>query len=173
MATLLGSTRFDDLLKLLDKLESLHEQLHQRIRAKLEAMRKNDVKAMRDATEEEERLAQQIREREGFRRQLVEAIGREAGWPAPATRDLPASQLLSRLAEPQRSAFEASLQKLRKRVARVAEANRLVGAVARGTLEHLSWVFAAVRGGHDRPVGYSHRGASVATSQLKILDAVG
>jgi len=173
MATLIRSRRLEDLATLLERLETLHDRLHQAIRRKIEAMRRNDLGAMGDATQEEARLAGQIREREGLRKQLLEALGREAGWPMSGARVLPASELLSRLAEPQRSALAGRVERLRASVARVAQANRLAGAVARGTLDHLGWVFAAVRHEDGKAAGYSDRGGAVVAAGTRILDAVG
>lgn len=173
MATPIATTRWNDLLNLFDTLSALHEQLLTLIRTKIEAMRKNDVPAMQDLTDQEHRLAGRIQDREGFRRQLMDSIGREAGWAAGAARVMPVSQLANHLPELQREVLLEKAGALRRIISRVADANRLAARISRGVLDHLHWVFAAVRSGEDRPVGYSGTGALVTQAKTTIFEAVG
>ena len=129
MATPIATTRWNDLLNLFDTLSALHEQLLTLIRTKIEAMRKNDVPAMQDLTDQEHRLAGRIQDREGFRRQLMDSIGREAGWAAGAARVMPVSQLANHLPELQREVLLEKAGALRRIISRVADANRLAAAV--------------------------------------------
>ena len=173
METPIETTRWSDLLTLFDTLQALHEQLLTLIRTKIEALRKNDVKAMDELTGQERDLVENIQEREGFRRQLLDSIGKEVGWSTQTVRAMSASQLAVHLAEPQRAALLEKVGTLRHLLSRVADANRLAAVISRGVLDHLHWVFEAVRTREDRPVGYSGSGVLVKGAKTKIFEAVG
>ncbi len=165
--------RFGELVLLLNGLEALHMELVELIRSKTSAMKKNDVVAMRELGEREQALAAQIQEREGLRRQLLASIGEQAGWPARTARAFSISQLASRVAEPQRSALLEVGSRLRNAVVRVAKANRVAGNFAQAIVEHLRWVFAAVRPEGEQRLGYSGAGVVTAGGGRAIFDTVG
>jgi hypothetical protein len=173
MKTLIASHRFADLLKLFNTLVTLHDELLVLIRAKIDAMKKSDVNRIQTLTEQERQVARRIHEREGLRRQLMDGLGGQIGLPPRAARALSASQLAGRLREPQKTDLLEAAGRLRDGVTRMAATNRMAGAIAGQIINHLHWVFASVRPPGDRPMGYSDEGALVASSQTKILDAVG
>ena len=162
-----------DLLRLLDGLQRLHGQLLTLIRSKIDAMRRAEISAMRELSEQEQTLARRLEEREGLRRQLMDAIGEQLGLPPRAARALSVSQLASRLPEGQRADLLDTAGKLREAVAKVAQANRVAGAISREILTHLKWVFASVRPADVRPVGYSGDGEAVGTLDARIFETVG
>ena len=91
--------QFRDLLGLLSELQRLHERLTQLGRAKLQALRQADTEAIRESAPVEQDVAGRIQQFEGFRRQLMDAIGESLGLPPRTARALPVSQLLPRLQE--------------------------------------------------------------------------
>lgn len=167
------SARFCDLRELLAGLERLQVELVSLIRTKIDAMKKNDLNAMRDLAAREQALAGTIHEREGVRRQLMDAIGRQMGWPPQTARALSLSQLAARVPDAQRAVLLAGGRSLRQAVSRVARANRVAGAVAGQISGHLAWVFASVRPRQGGPAAYTGSGGLVARSENVILDAMG
>ena len=166
-------TLLRDLLSLLGDIETLHGELLGSINGKVEAMRKNDHAVMRELGKREHSLVATIHEREGLRRQLMDVIGKEAGWPARTARGLSTSQLASRLSEPQRSQLIDAGNRLRQVVSRVARTNRVAGQIAGRILNHLQWVFASVKPRGENPVGYTGSGGLMDTSTTLVFDTVG
>ncbi|MHC4697736.1 MAG: flagellar protein FlgN [Planctomycetota bacterium] len=167
------SSRFHDLRELLARLEELHLELVSLIRAKTDAMKRNDLDAMRDLVAREQTLARTIHEREGLRGQLMDVIGGQMGWPRQTARALSLSQLAARVPDAQRDVLLSVGRSLREAVSRVARVNRIAGAVARQISNHLEWVFASVKPQQAAPAGYSGSGGLVTRSETVLLDAVG
>ena len=165
--------RLKDLIKLMGGLQRLQERLLTLIRSKIDAMKRADAPAMRDLNDQERTVAKQLHERDGLRRQLMDAMGEEMGMPSGTARALSVSQLAARLPEPGRTTLLDAAGSLRKVMSRVAQVNRIAGAVSREILNHLKWVFASVRPAEGRPVGYSGDGAVVGSSQSRIFETVG
>jgi|GEM_PF-1066997 len=162
-----------DLVRLLDQMRSLYAQMFAVIDEKLMAMRRSDVDAMAHAAAKERVLADRLSEREGFRKQLMDAVGDEIGLTGRSGRRLTVSQLANRLEDHHRAGLLAAADRLRKEVSKVAQANRVAGVVAREVVNHLQWVFAAVRPGEEEPSEYSKSGAVVSRSAGPLFDAVG
>lgn len=173
MTQTIESRRIKDLLTLLESLRELYRQLLTLVQSKIDAMRRADTPAMQTLSEQEQALAGRIQEREGFRHQLMDAIGEELHMPPRAARALPMSQLASRLCTRQRSALTDAAGRLREVVAKVTQANRVAGAVSREILNHMKWVFSAVRPRDAEPVGYSGDGALVGPADHRIFETVG
>lgn len=165
--------RLRDLVTLLNGLHRLHEQLLALVRSKIDAMRRADIPAMQDMSEQEQALTKRVDQHEGLRRQLMDKIGEQCGLPSRTARALSVSQLSSRLRDPERTALQQSAQQLRNIVAKVAQANRVAGAISREVLTHLQWVFASVRPADGRPLAYSGSGEPVAATDARILETVG
>ncbi len=165
--------RLRDLVKLLGSLQRLQGQLLILIQSKIDAMKRADIPAMRDLNDQEQTVVKQLQERDGFRRQLMDAIGEELGLPPRSARALSVSQLASRLPEPARTNLLDAAGRLRGAVSQVAQANRVAGAVSREILNHLKWVFASVRPAEGKPVGYSGQGVPVGPCDTRILETVG
>ena len=165
--------RLNNLVRLMGILERLHERLLTLVQSKLDAMKRADMPAMNNLMDQEQATVRQLRERDGLRRQLVDSMGAEMGLPSQGARALSVSQLAARLSEPGRASLLDAAGSLRQVMSRVAQANRVAGAVSREILNHLGWIFGSVRPAEGRPVGYSGSGAVVAASQTRIFEIVG
>ncbi|MEK7710653.1 MAG: flagellar export chaperone FlgN [Planctomycetota bacterium] len=165
--------RLRDLVRLFDGLRLLHDELFCVIESKIEAMRHADVAAIQAAAESEQVIVTRLKERDGFRNQLMEAIGQDLKLSAKAARALTVSQLAARLPEPERSLVVNAASKLQAVMAKSAQANRLAATVAREVVRHMKWVFAAVRPADAAPIGYTGRGLTVAIADASLFEAVG
>lgn len=165
--------RVRDFIRLLHTLESLYVELGAVVRRKLEAMRHCRLDDLRRLGEQEQELTVRVRERAGFGRQLLQAVAAASGKsPAPANA-LCVTQILAWVAPDERAPIAAAVDRLRRAIFQTAQANRIVEAASRETLNHLRWVFLSVRPQGDRPTGYSGSGAPLAVLDQRILDAVG
>lgn len=163
----------DDLVRLLGVLRQQQEQLLECIESKLDAMRRADVSAMQKLQQEERTLISEMREREGLRRQLMDSIGEELGWPVGAGRALHVSQIAARLTDPEKVHLIDAAHALRDVVFKVQQVNRVAGAVSRDLLGHLKWVFASVAPKDEKPSTYSGDGAAVPSAGAQVFEAVG
>jgi hypothetical protein len=118
-------------------------------------------------------LPQRIRERDGLRCQLMDGVGEQLGLPPRTARSTRLSQLALRMPDSDRTVVMNAAGRLRSVVTRVAQANRIAGAASRELLNHLHWVFAAVKPRDGQPSAYSGAGAMVAASGTYFVDAVG
>ncbi len=165
--------RVTDLARLLDALRLQQQQLLECIESKLDAVRRADVPALQELHRKEANLVTKLRQRDGLRRQLMDRLGCELGWPAGAGRALHISKLASRVTEPERAQLLDAAKELRDVVFAVQRANRVSGAVSRELLNHLGSVFASVVPKDESPAGYSGSGAVVCRSDLRLFEAVG
>ncbi len=162
-----------ELIRLLQSLMGVHEELLGVIREKLSAMRRADLQAMREAAGRERALAATIQEREGLRRQLMDLIGDELGLPARSARLITVSQLETRLPAASARSLRTAADQLLHVMHKVAQSNRVAGAACREIVNHMKWVFGAVRPAADAPVGYAGDGALVGPTPTKIFEAMG
>lgn len=165
--------KVNDLIRLLDMLRQQQEQLLECLESKIDAMRRADVTGMQKLYVKEKALVQRIREREGLRWPLMDAIGRELGLPTGAARALHVSQLAGRLPDSRRTQLIEAAHALRDVVFRVQRTNRVVGAVSRELVNHLDWVFASVEPKGRKQAGYSGDGSAVRASDTRVFEAVG
>jgi hypothetical protein len=161
------------LLTLLDRLERMHRDLLEVIRDKIERMRASDLDGMRDCIAREATLVQAITEQEGLRRQLMVSMGQEMGIAPHQARAMHVRELARRIDPSRREPLLAAAERLRGTVARVAEANRVAGLIAREILRHFRHVFAAMTCLESGPGGYTPRGYRQTTANQALLDAVG
>jgi len=162
-----------ELIRLLETQTGLHEQLLDAIRDKLTAMKRADIVGVRAATTREQDLVATIQAREGLRRQLMDAIGRELSLTSRAARGLSVSQLMKLIPDASGRRLRAKADQLAQVMHRVAQSNRVAGAACREIVNHMKWVFAAVRPAADAPVGYAGDGALVGPTSTKIFEAIG
>ncbi|MCH8146479.1 MAG: flagellar protein FlgN [Planctomycetes bacterium] len=165
--------RIDDLIKLLNRLSALHEDLLGVIRRKIDAMKRADIEGMREFGEQEQSIVVQIGEREGLRRQLMDLIGEDFKLPARSARSVSLKQLGARIPTAWQSILGDAGDRLRSCMTRVAAANRVAGEIARQVVTHLKWVFASVRPDDGEPVGYSRTGMLVSNTETRLFDAMG
>lgn len=162
-----------ELVSLLEGLTGLHEELLDTIQQKLVGMKGADLNAMRESTRREQRLVATIQEREGLRRQLMDAVGDELRLPPRTARSMSVSQLVKLIPVPAGRVLRARADELAKTMHKVAHVNRVAGATCREIVNHMRWVFAAVRPAADAPVGYAGNGALVGPTGTKIFEAMG
>lgn len=162
-----------DLTRLFDGLLACYQELLGVIREKLAAMKRADLHVMREMTIKEQGLARTIHEREGLRRQLMDALGAALGLSARTARTMTISQLASRVSADQALMLRESADALRDVIHEVAHSNRIAGAACREVINHMRWVFASVRPELDAPTGYAGDGARVTTPSTMIFEAVG
>lgn len=162
-----------DLTRLLDSLRLQQQQLLECIESKLDAVRRADVEAMQRLHRQEAKLLKDLREREGLRRQMMDALGRGLGWPIGAGRALHISKLASRLTGADKTQLLDAAKALRDVAFSVQRVNRVAGTVSRNLLDHLGAVFASVVPTSNEPSGYSGSGAVVRQSGNLVFEAVG
>lgn len=168
--TIKGTT---ELVRLMDELTALHEQLLGAVCAKTEAMRRADMPAMRESGRQEQLLVERINERTGLRRQLMDMIGDQLGLPRKTARVITASQLAARLPESHRAALMAAAVRLKEAVAPVARANRMGSAIATRVVGHLKQVFASVTGAEGSAPAYSRTGGVAQRRDAMLFEALG
>ncbi len=173
MDTTKKRAKTSDLIRLLDVQRQQQEQLLECIESKIDAMRRADVSAMQQLHQKEKTLVTRIREREGLRQAMMDAIGSGLGLPAGAARALHVSQLAGRLPEPDRGQLIDAAHRLRDVVFRLQRTNRVAGVISRELINHLDWVFASVAPKREKPAGYSGDGTVVRTSDVRVFEAVG
>jgi len=162
-----------DLTRLLDDLRATHEELLGVIREKLDAMKRADLRVMREMTIKEQALARTIQQREGLRRQLMDAIGAALGLSGGAARAITISRLAARLSVEQADALRRTARALGSVMHEVAHSNRIAGSTCREVINHLRWVFASVRPTPDAPSGYAVNGAHVTSPATMLFETVG
>lgn len=165
--------RIRDLITLLTRLSDLYDELFALVDEKIAAMRRADLDAMRACGDKEQLLARTLHERQGLRIQLMEALGKELGLPPAVARAITVSQLATHIPAPQRKVLTDAADRLRATIAKVAQANRVAGVISRELVNHLRWVFAAVRPQDDRPVDYGDAGVLVSRPATYLFEAVG
>ena len=165
--------RIDDLITLLDGLCDLQEKLIKLIRDKMDAMRSADVAKLRTLQSEEHAFAKRLQARETLHRDLMMGIGEELGFSKNRARNMTVSQVVVHLTEITGDRLVDVATRLRHAAGKTAQANRVAGAVARETINHLRWVFASVRPKDDAPVGYSGQGAVTGPQQTRIFETLG
>jgi hypothetical protein len=137
--------RASDLARLMVQLAGLYEQLLALTERKLQTIRAADIDSMCGCNDEQEAILKRIRERDGLRKQLMDAIGVEVGMAAKSGRNFSVSQLLPQLPASACQEVKAARDRLRDAIGRLAQANRVSGAVSRELIHHLQCVFSAVR----------------------------
>jgi hypothetical protein len=165
--------RCTELIRLLAGLRDLQQRLAATVEAKLAAMKCADLAKMSELSVQEQNLVRQIQEREGLRRQLLDAIGEQWGLPPRSARVMTVSQLAQRLDHPVRFELMAEAEALRSAVLRVARLNRIVGVASREVLDHMNWILSAVRPVLDGRFAYGRGGVPVAPADSGILEVVG
>ncbi len=165
--------RLGDLVTLLDQLREMYEEMLALIDQKIDAMRKADLDAMRVCQEAEQDLTRRVNEREGLRRQLMDAIGAELRLPPGAGRALSISQLTDKLGKSERAPTISAADRLKNTIAKVAQANRVAGVISGEIVHHLRWVFAAVQPREEKPAAYSGAGVVVPRPGARLFETVG
>lgn len=163
----------DSLLVLMKRLEDLHEQLHEALQRKLDAMRRASIDELGICIGEEQGLVTRIGEQEGLRRQLMEQIGRGYGMSSAIARSLPVRELAQRVPEPTRTKLLAVGGGLKSAVERVKKVNNLVNRVSTDVLRHMEAVFSSVGAANSPSSSYTDRGQNAPPHALELFEAIG
>ena len=163
----------NELIMVLDRIESLHGELAQVIDRKIERMRVCDVAGINECTGDEQRIVEQIVEQESLRRVVTDRIGRAFGMSPQKTRRLTAKQLAGKLPVPQGGRLLASAARLQDLTRGIARRNRLAGRLSGDLLRHLDTVLSAVVTPEGRREAYSAGGSSVASAPKRLFETVG
>jgi hypothetical protein len=161
------------LVQLLEELCAGHGDLLNLIERKSDSMKRADIETMSRLVDREQELVKFINERNGLRRQLMEAIGSQIGVSPRKARLMTASQLAARLPEAEGRCIRGAAEKLGNAMARVSKANRMAAVISRGILAHLKAVFAAVATPENRKAGYTDAGGAVSANDPLLFEAVG
>lgn len=165
--------RMTDLLTLLDELQAMHAELLEVIREKIEAMRRADVATMHRISERERALVERISRREGLRKQLMTAIGKELGLSQQYARNLTATSLAERVGREFAEPLAQKSAGLKDVMTELMRVNHVAGMITREVLRHIEAVFDGVRKGRGEAVGYAPSGRSVADNERSVLELVG
>jgi len=165
--------RVADLARLVVGMAEVNEQLASVLDGKIDAMRRANVEEMGGCEQREGKLVETLRERDGLRKQMMDAIGTELGLPAKAGRTLTLSQLGLRMNAGERATLSNAADRLRSAVIGARQVERVAAAVSREVLHHLQWVFAAVKPRDDRAGVYSNDGALVRGGGSAMVELVG
>lgn len=171
--TAILQNRLRDLVRLLDDLHRLHGELLTVVEDKVRAMKRADRAALNHLIDRESILIEAVRERDGCRRQLMDAIGRELGLTASTARKMTASQLASQVDARHGEKILSAARNLRGIAARLSRANQVAGMLSREMVAHFQQVYESIRRCAHEPIGYGHDGGLVAGLEHKLVDAVG
>ena len=161
-----------ELIRTLDGLRSLHQQLREVLETKIAAMRAADVSALESASKDELDLLPLLREKEVLRAGLMQTLAREFGLPAKQARNVRVSQLAEFVPGIERELLLKSSARLQEVLARSAQVNRLAASIARHVTDHMKFVFTGLRPMGTAPIGYTRRGESFAAGPA-LVDLVG
>lgn len=166
-------TGLDDLLTVMQRLESLHQELREALQQKLEHMRRADQTGIQACLDREQVLVRSIIEQEGLRKQIMEQVGRGYGLGAKTARTMPARRLAERVTEPSRSRLNELADRLKSVVQDVKRINGLVTRVSQEVLGHLTEVFTTLTGSATPASGYSRAGRTVEGRPRELFETVG
>ncbi len=172
----MNEKRADELIVVLGELKSLHEELLLVIRRKLEAMRRADGEQMQSCAARERFLAERIRQREGLRRQLAEAVTESLEMGASdrkAAKMVKVGELAERMDEPRRSRMIVLASAIRQAIEQVDQANRVAALVGQEMAKHFQKVREAVISASGDGGVYCRTGRCVRMGGSHVLDAVG
>ncbi len=172
-ARITPTTRIEDLLTLMQRMEALYKQLVGLIRDKLDRMKKADLSAIAEIDRRAEQVTRQIDEQNGLRRQLMERIGKSFGIDPATARSLTAGKLAERVAEPIRTKLQDRALSLRIAILETQRANKITQNVTQDVLRHLRVVFDAFTT-TDAPTGeYTDNGRSAKPKHRELFEVIG
>lgn len=164
----------DDMAGVLEGLCGIQDRFLAAIDQKLEAMRRCDVSAMSAASALEGELAADASLLDERRCWLAVELSKALGLQIPPRADsVSLRSLCSRLDAARGGRLAEVGARLREKMLRVAESNRVVDLVCREMMAHFKAMFGAMILADESPKTYSHRGAIESRGQVSVLDAVG
>jgi hypothetical protein len=166
-------TRTGELIVLMGDLQKRHEELLAVIQQKLAAMRRADTEGLNSCLARETFLADQIRQREGLRQQLMQLINKELDVPAEAAQRLSLRELAERFNEPRKGQLLGLAAGLRKVLISIDSANKVAALVTGEMLKHFRQLYAAMAQAGQSSGTYSAGGRLTAGKPVQVFDAVG
>ncbi len=170
------SRRLADMATLLGQIREQYDELFSVLDAKIAAMRKADWNALAAFNERGKAISRRIAERDGLRRQLLDAIGLDLGMAPRTGRTLNMTQLIERIPSKYQHVapgLRAAAESLLPALTKAAQANRVAGYIARGVVDHLRWVFEAVMPRCEGGGEYRGDGAAAMRSGPLMMDTLG
>ncbi len=160
------------LARLIERLSALQEELLGGIREKLEAMRRCDPAGMIAASRREGEVSETTLELDEERRRLVSALCKELGVKHGGGVGMVTLRALAKRLDLEAGAELVRLgDELRRKMVKVAEANRVVELVSREMLAHFKNMFAAFACDEESPRTYSRGGKLETCIEARVLDA--
>lgn len=163
-----------ELASVLEQVIEHQETLHDLIREKLDAMRRNDTAGMMSTSQREGRIAAEVSRLDARRGDVVDRLCDALNLPKPTA---PGRMTLKMLAPALDVGVRTRLltlgQRLREQMLKIAEANRVVELVCREMLDYFKTLFSALTLSDDGSELYSRGGSRAADARATVLDAVG
>ncbi len=166
--------RAHDLVRLLDDMRQLHDELQATIRRRLEAIRRASMDDVHACTSRESYLADRISNRDGLRRQLVRTTAGGFGISSEAAATMTLSSLAERMDEPQRGRILTASASLRGAVEALRTVHRTASVVTLEMLKHFQAITDAVARTGGEPGMYTVRGRlSRSGASARLFEAMG
>lgn len=173
MADVKADNLAKELVRLLNEMARLHEQLGALMQTKLEAIRGADSDAIESITARELMLANRVAEREGIRRDLVSNILRQMGDDGQKQRSLRISELAERFAEPRRSQILVAAAGLRARLDQIDRIRVTTTMITQEMLRHMNEIISVMTSGGRTTGVYSRAGNRETSGVANVFEAVG
>ena len=162
-----------ELVRLLNDLSHLHDDLAGLMRTKLDAIRRADSDAIQSITSQEAVLANRLSEREGLRRDLVRNILRELGEDSRTGRSIRMTELAERFAEPRRSQILVAATGLRARLEEIDRIRVTTAMITEVMLKHMDQILSVMTSGGATTGVYSRAGGRETSGRSNVFEAVG
>jgi len=162
-----------ELVRLLNDMSRLHEELAGLMRGKLEAIRRADSDTIQSITTGELVLANRLAEREGLRRDLVRNILRELGIGARKPQTLRMTELAECFAEPTRSRILVAATGLRVSLEEIERLSATTKMITGEMLRHMGEIIEVMTSGGSTTGVYSRAGSREASGRANVFEAVG
>jgi hypothetical protein len=162
-----------DLVRLLADLVSMHAELADHAREKLEAIRCADADRIQSILAREMLLADRIAEREGLRRQIVRKLAEGLGLRVGRDAGLRLTELAEHFTEPRRSQLLVAAAGLRDKLVELQRLHHTHSLVTQEMLKHLGEVLKVMRGGGAGLESYTSHGRREHRDVASVFEAVG
>ncbi len=165
--------RAKDLVRLLNEMTRLHEELAAAMRSKLEAIRQADSDAIQSITSRELLLANRVTEKEGLRRDLVRNILKDLGLNPEQYKSTRMTELAERFAEPGRSRILGAATGLRARIEEIDRLRLTTRLITEEMLRHMDEIITVMTSGVGTTGNYSRAGGRETSGRASVFEAVG
>jgi hypothetical protein len=162
-----------ELVRLLNEMSRLHDELTALMRDKLEAMRRADSNMIESITARESVLAGRLAEREGLRRDLVRNILRGLGTASRKPQTVRMTELAECFAEPTRSQILVATTGLRVRLEEIERISTTTRMITTEMLRHMGAIIEVMTSGGPATGVYSRAGGRETSGRANVFEAVG